>query len=90
MRATVAVTLCLGACTPTLGGGVPQTGAALPTAGTRSGAAPLATKRVRAKRPPATLLAEDGTVCEMAPEAFEHTAVGAMVRCAWMRDPAGR
>lgn len=89
MRAALALTL-LAACTPALGRGTPQTSTAPPTAGTRAGAAPPATKRVAAKRAPGTLVAEDATLCEMAPELFSGTGVGTMVRCSWMRDPEAR
>ena len=84
MRATtLPPLLLLAACTPALGRGVPQTASAPPTPGTRAGAAPLATKRVAAKRAPRTLVAEDATRCEMAPELFDGAELGGMVRCAW-------
>ena len=94
MRTTPAAVLAaalLTACAPALTRGVPQTPSAPPTAGTRGGAAPLATKRVAAKRPPGTLVAEDATVCVMAPEAFAGAAAGTVVRCAWAPpESAGR
>ena len=60
MRPTPAVVAAalLTACAPALTRGVPQTPSAPPTAGTRGGAAPLATKRVVAKSPPGTLVRE--------------------------------
>ena len=88
MRLVLAFMLLAG-CTPALGRRVPQTDGAPPTAGTRSGAAPLVTKLVAAKRAPGTLIAEDATTCEMEPGAFAGTRVGTMVRCAWMRGPQG-
>ncbi len=41
------------------------------------------TKKVVAKRAPETLLAEDGTVCRVAPDRFNATATGAAVYCNW-------
>ena len=40
-------------------------------------------KKVTAKDPPETLLAEDGTICRVAPERFRSTSIGALVRCNW-------
>ena len=40
-------------------------------------------KKVTAKDPPETLLAEDGTICRVAPERFRSTSVGTLVRCNW-------
>jgi hypothetical protein len=40
-------------------------------------------KRVTTKHPPATLVAEDGTVCRVSPDRYAATAVGARVRCDW-------
>ena len=45
-------------------------------------------KKVVAKRPPALLLAEDGTGCDVAPDHFRGTAVGALVDCPdWRAEP---
>jgi hypothetical protein len=41
------------------------------------------TKKVVAKRAPETLLAEDGTICRVAPDRFGSTAAGAAVYCNW-------
>jgi hypothetical protein len=82
MRLVPALAL-LVACTPSLARQTPQTAAAPPTAGTRGGAGALATKRVAAKLEPGTLIADDATRCEMRPETFAQTSVGAMVRCSW-------
>jgi hypothetical protein len=41
------------------------------------------TKKVVAKRPPEALLAEDGTMCRVAPDRFRDTAEGALVHCNW-------
>jgi hypothetical protein len=41
------------------------------------------TKKVVAKRAPETLLAEDGTVCRVAPDRFNATKIGAAVYCNW-------
>lgn len=41
------------------------------------------TKKVVAKRTPETLLAEDGTICRVAPDRFSNTATGAAVYCNW-------
>lgn len=40
-------------------------------------------KKVMAKEPPETLLAEDGTICRVAPERFRSTSIGTLVRCNW-------
>ena len=40
-------------------------------------------KKVMAKDPPETLLAEDGTICRVAPERFRSTPVGTALRCNW-------
>ena len=40
-------------------------------------------KRVVAKDPPETLLAEDGTICRVSPERYRATAVGTALRCNW-------
>jgi len=46
-------------------------------------------KKVVAKRPPALLLAEDGTGCDVAPDRFRDTAIGALVDCHdWRAEPA--
>ena len=42
-----------------------------------------ATKRVLSKQPPETLVAEDGTVCRVAPDRYAGTEVKAMVYCDW-------
>ena len=41
------------------------------------------TKKVVTKRPPEVLLAEDGTICRVAPDRFAGTANGALVYCHW-------
>jgi hypothetical protein len=41
------------------------------------------TKKVVAKNPPETLLAEDGTVCRVAPDRYRDTAIGTAVYCNW-------
>ncbi len=40
-------------------------------------------KKVIAKDPPETLLAEDGTICRVSRERFRTTDVGALLRCNW-------
>ena len=40
-------------------------------------------KKVMAKEPPETLLAEDGTICRVAPDRFRATPVGTALRCNW-------
>ena len=48
-------------------------------------------KRVVAKRPPALLLAEDGTGCDVAPARFRDTAVGTLLDCPdWRAEPPAR
>jgi len=48
-------------------------------------------KRVVAKRPPALLLAEDGTGCDVAPDRFRDTAPGALIDCPdWRAEPPAR
>jgi hypothetical protein len=42
-----------------------------------------ATKRVLSKQSPETLVAEDGTVCRVAPDRYASTEVKAMVSCEW-------
>jgi hypothetical protein len=42
-----------------------------------------ATKRVLSKQNPETLVAEDGTVCRVAPDRYAGTEVKAMVYCDW-------
>ena len=41
------------------------------------------TKNVVAKRPPEALLADDGTMCRVAPDRFRDTAEGTAVYCNW-------
>ena len=41
------------------------------------------TKKVVTKTPPETLLAEDGTICRVAPDRYAHTDVGTLVYCDW-------
>lgn len=41
------------------------------------------TKKVVAKRAPETLLADDGTICRVAPDRFRDTATGTAVYCNW-------
>ncbi|HUQ99860.1 MAG TPA: hypothetical protein VM166_10420 [Gemmatimonadaceae bacterium] len=43
----------------------------------------LATKRVMYKQAPETLVADDGTVCRVAPDRYASTEVKAMVSCEW-------
>jgi hypothetical protein len=46
------------------------------------------TKKVVAKRAPQLLLAEDGTGCDVAPDRFRDTPVGALVQCEdWREAP---
>jgi hypothetical protein len=40
-------------------------------------------KRVLTKDPPATLVAEDGTVCRVAPDRYADTKVGRGINCDW-------
>ena len=40
-------------------------------------------KKVIAKDPPETLLAEDGTICRVSPGVFRATAIGTAMRCNW-------
>ena len=40
-------------------------------------------KKVIAKEPPETLLAEDGTICRVDASRFRATAVGTALRCNW-------
>jgi hypothetical protein len=49
----------------------------------RSDALGWFTKQVVAKRPPEALLAEDGTMCRVAPDRFKDTAEGTLVYCNW-------
>jgi hypothetical protein len=42
-----------------------------------------ATKRVISKQNPETLVADDGTVCRVAPDRYASTEVKAMVSCNW-------
>jgi hypothetical protein len=41
------------------------------------------TKRVLSKQNPDTLVAEDGTVCRVAPDRYAGTEIKAMVYCDW-------
>ena len=41
------------------------------------------TKKVVAKRAPETLLAEDGTICRVAPDRFAATRTDTAVHCNW-------
>lgn len=41
------------------------------------------TKKVVAKRAPETLLAEDGTICRVAPDRFRATGTGTAAYCNW-------
>jgi hypothetical protein len=43
----------------------------------------LYTKKVVAKRAPETLVAEDGTICRVAPDRFSATEAGTAVYCNW-------
>ena len=40
-------------------------------------------KKVVAKDPPDALLADDGTICRVAPDRFRTTTVGTAMRCNW-------
>jgi hypothetical protein len=40
-------------------------------------------KRVVTKDPPSTLVAEDGTVCRVAPDRYADTKVGQTINCEW-------
>ena len=42
-----------------------------------------ASKRVVTKDPPSTLVAEDGTVCRVAPDRYADTKVGRAINCDW-------
>ena len=58
------------------------------TAGVRLG---WATKRLATKEPPATLVAEDGTVCRVTPDRYAATEERALVSCDWQPGaPPGR
>ena len=50
----------------------------------------LLTKRVRAKREPNELIAEDLTVCSVIPEVYASIRPGDAWRCAWRYVPDGR
>jgi hypothetical protein len=50
----------------------------------------LMTKRVRAKREPDRLIAEDLSVCWVIPEVFAGVQPGAAWRCAWRHVPRGQ
>jgi hypothetical protein len=50
----------------------------------------LSTKRVRAKREPDRLIAEDLSVCFVIPEVFAGVQPGATWRCAWRHVPEGQ
>ncbi len=50
----------------------------------------LSTKRVRAKRDPDRLIAEDLSVCWVIPEVFVGVQPGAFWRCAWRHVPEGQ
>jgi len=50
----------------------------------------LLTKRVRAKREPNELIAEDLTVCSVIPEVYAGIRPGDSWRCAWRYVPEGR
>jgi hypothetical protein len=50
----------------------------------------LVTKRVRAKREPDRLIAEDLSVCWVIPEVFAGVQPGAHWRCAWRHVPRGQ
>ena len=41
------------------------------------------TKTVLTKQPPETLVADDGTVCRVAPDRYKDTAPGARIVCEW-------
>ena len=40
-------------------------------------------KKVVTKQAPETLVADDGTICRVAPDRFRSTAAGALVYCNW-------
>jgi hypothetical protein len=42
-----------------------------------------ASKRIVTKDPPSTLVAEDGTVCRVAPDRYVDTKVGRTINCDW-------
>ena len=42
-----------------------------------------AAKRVVTKDPPSTLVAEDGTVCRVAPDRYADTKAGQTINCDW-------
>ena len=42
-----------------------------------------ATKRVLTKQEPSTLIAQDGTICRVAPDRFKDTQVGRDTLCDW-------
>jgi hypothetical protein len=48
--------------------------------GTRVG---WATKVVLTKQPPETLVADDGTVCRVAPDRYRETEPGSLIACPW-------
>ncbi len=50
---------------------------------------PMQTKRVRAKREPDRLIAEDLSVCFVIPEVFAGVKAGDSWRCAWRYLPSG-
>ena len=50
----------------------------------------LSTKRVRAKREPDRLIAEDLSVCFVIPEVYASVQPGAAWRCAWRHVPEGQ
>ena len=41
------------------------------------------TKKVVDKKAPEALMADDGTICRVAPDRFKDTKVGTLVRCNW-------
>ena len=79
--AAVTLVLCLGCVyrgkpvtvTPTAGGGTVGVGA------TRG----WSIKEVVQKNPPSTLMARDGTVCEVSDERYRETRTGSQVQCEW-------
>jgi hypothetical protein len=38
---------------------------------------------VLTKQPPETLVADDGTVCRVAPDRYRETEAGALIACPW-------
>jgi hypothetical protein len=63
--------------------GVPAGAAAVSTMRTGPGV-----KKVVAKRPPELLLAADGSGCDVSPERFRDTPVGALLDCPdWRAEP---